>query len=231
MKHARTADEYDLINPYISLADIFINFTLILIIFGVGMALAYGGLAEGLGGGSEAYVQEQERLHDRLLETLGEDFQEADRLDPAGTRRYIFGTRFLRRSGADPTAPPSITSDGLRVLDRLRAILSADTSKRLYRRIRIEGHAMPAVGDRDDDWRWEFSLALANRVAERLRKGGGIPPNLLVVSGRGGQAPLDLYLPGTDVKNPDYDPRDSKHMRVEIVIEYAGRNALGTSTK
>lgn len=231
MKQAPTGEEYNVINPYICLADIFINLSLMLVLFGVAMALAYGDLAEGSGGGVEAYVQEQKRLDERLRETLGQDVQEADRLDPAGTRRYIFGTRFLRRSGADPTAPPSITSDGLRVLDRLRAILSADTSKRLYRRIRIEGHAMPAVGDQDDDWRWEFSLALANKVAERLRKGGGIPPNSLVVSGRGGQAPLDLYVPGTDVKNPDYDPRDSKHLRVEIVIEYADRNALGTSTK
>lgn len=231
MKAARGADEYDLINPYISLADIFINFTLILIIFGVGMATAYRGLAEGLAGGSEAYVREQERLHDRLQSALGAEFAGSERLDPAGTRRYVFGTRFFTRVDRDSRTPPDITQDGVLVLNRLRSILGDDQSKRLFRRIRIEGHAMPTVGTQDDDWRWRFSLDLANRVAERLRKGGGIPANLLVVSGRGGQAPLDLYQPGTDIRNPSYNPYDPKHLRVEIVIEYAGRNALGQTTK
>jgi outer membrane protein OmpA-like peptidoglycan-associated protein len=236
-----------MVNPYLPLADIFINFTLILVLFGVAMALTYsktranfekakekypdlaaldsvGGAGGAEGTGVEAFIQQQAELEQKIHGILGEEIEFQDRLDPAGVKRFEIGHQYF-----DGTA---LTPQGRDVVRRIGQLLAAQDAQKLYRRIRIEGHSMPPPPTgTDDEWRWEFSLRLAKAVASVFRNEVGIPPHFFIISGRGGQSPKDKYDPRTGEPNPRYDYTDPKHLRVEIVIEFAEKNALGEKTK
>ncbi|RMG24878.1 MAG: hypothetical protein D6724_05180 [Armatimonadetes bacterium] len=254
MKTSFQQTDTDLINPYLPLADLFINFTLILVLFGVAMALpagngdttsdsaangqelsstAEGGATDASGtGGVEAFVAQQQELETKIHEILGDEVEFQDRLDPAGVKRFVIGHRYFAvRSPNSKTVPP-LTPEGRRVVAQIGRLLADKDAMKLYRRIRIEGHAMPPhPKGSDEDWRWDVSLGLAREVASVFRNTAGIPPHYFIISGRGGQSPVDKYDLATGKENPNYNYRDPKHLRVEIVIEFAEKNALGEETK
>ncbi|GIV02721.1 MAG: hypothetical protein KatS3mg015_1551 [Fimbriimonadales bacterium] len=183
-------------------------------------------------GGVEAFVAQQQELETKIHEILGDEVEFQDRLDPAGVKRFVIGHRYFAVRNPNSKTVPPLTPEGRRVVAQIGRLLVDKDAMKLYRRIRIEGHAMPPhPKGSDEDWRWDVSLGLAREVASVLRNTAGIPPHYFIVSGRGGQSPVDKYDLATGKENPNYNYRDPKHLRVEIVIEFAEKNALGEATR
>lgn len=222
MANRNSGTDQEYINPYITFSDLMVHLVLVMILFTVSLSLAVGV------GSGEIYKREQESLLHSIREAMGPWAPElvTDRNDPGGAQRYVF-------LGADLFDPDSarLTERGQELLLRFSSVLKRPENLRLYRRIRIEGHARPVVG-RTDDWsRWELSCQMALAVGNLFHREGQIPSHLLAISGRGGQAPADRYIPGTLTLNPRFDPTDPKHVRVEIIIEFAEHAATGERTR
>lgn len=215
--------EQDILNPYISFADLMISLVLILILFSAALTIS------GKIGSGEVFRDEQVKLQRTIFNELGEDAPELllDRNDPGGTQRYVF-----KGSSLFDYDTANLTDEGTKILLKFAEIIRKREHMRLYRRIRIEGHTQPVVGKRENWEKWKLSSDMALAVTRLLSEKGRIPSYIFSVSGRGGQAPLDhVFITGTSTLNPEFDPDDPKHTRVEIVLEFSTYSATGEKTR
>lgn len=219
------------VNPYIAFTDLMINFVLVLVFFLAGVSLL------GRIGWDEVRYRDiqkevKARIEERIPSVLLHDYPYGERAplarhrnDPPGSQRWaIFSNQLFYPNSA------TLTPDGVQKLRELAAVLlehhqmmrnryprtpnseEKEWLNHTWRRIRIEGHTRPTLSGERENWQLAADRAVA--VAEVLER-SGIPPWHIAVAGRGGQTPF------TDPRRPEYSPTDSRHERVEIILEYA----------
>lgn len=227
--------EHSIVNPYVALVDILINFSLLVLVLAFAQQLGGWGNEEAKGA-SEAegvvYKPEQEEVYEALKRSVGARCPErvTDTNDPPGSLRLRWSPENIRLFVRTPRGI-SLTEEGREVLTYLRLELSKHQDK--YRRIRVEGHVAPGKTD-EESWRlWRDSCEMAVQAAQVLMGSRGkiIQSYKLMVAGRGGQAPLAKYEDGGITKRLLYDPADPKHDRIEIVLEFAEKAATGSPTR
>lgn len=196
----------DFINPYIAFTDVGMNLILILVFF-VAAVLSLGQS----GWEKVRYVHPMRRLYETVQKMppniRPSHLDSAVRNDPPGVQRWSFSGKMLFYPNT-----ANLTPDGYRSLIQFARILANHKDK--WRRIRIEGHTIPPLLWRRDDW--ELSSSRAAIVARIFHAEGKIPPHFLVVSGRAGQSPIDKR-----------NPTNPQNERVEIIIEFSAMSAEG----
>jgi hypothetical protein len=160
----------DEVNPYIAFADLCVSLVLILVVL-----LAVGQL----GRADDRYVKAQ-REFELAVKNMPQEVrpEKVNRNDPPGAQRWAYLGRGLF------TKDNSLSPSGRIVLEQFAKLLKEHPR---WKRVRIEGHAMPSkVGQPDD---WASSAAVAAAAAELFQVKANIQPWRLAVSGRGGQTP------------------------------------------
>jgi chemotaxis protein MotB len=226
LTHFRRSFNNDELNPYIGFTDLMINFVLVLVFF-----LSATSMLGRIGWDEVRYRDIQDEVRKSIQRNL-RDFMFDEhpleshngnpvplsryRNDPPGAQRWVIYGDQLFFPDSD-----RLTPYGKRKLKKLAEVLRKHHSEKervypvnkewlnhTWRRIRVEGHTRPTkLGESED---WYLSAARAAAVANML-SAHGIPPWFIAVAARGGQTPFTKNLPRDD----------SRHERVEIILEYA----------
>lgn len=189
---------HSMLNPYIALADMYINLLLILCFFLAAVLSLSHGFWE-----QARYRELQSIFYQGVMEELPRPLRPMPywwRHDPPGALRWVFWQKrfFMPRTS-------KLTPQGREAFVRFARVVRKHAGK--WRRIRIEGHTLPPRPGQPDDWLLSAKRAVA--VAQIFHAQGHIPAHFLAVSGRGGQNPLS--------KGDPYNPANE---RVEIIIEF-----------
>ena len=225
----------DELNPYIGFTDLMINFVLVLVFF-----LSATSMLGRIGWDEVRYRDIQSEVRERIQSNL-RDFMFDEhplesldgnpiplsryRNDPPGAQRWvIYGDQLFFPNSE------RLTLYGKRKLKKLAEVLRKHHSEKesmypanknwlnhTWRRIRIEGHTRPTKAGESEDW--YLSAARAAAVANML-SAHGIPPWFIAVAARGGQTPFTKNLPRDD----------SRHERVEIILEYAAPRQVSSGS-
>ncbi|MBC7288059.1 MAG: OmpA family protein, partial [Armatimonadetes bacterium] len=186
------------LNPFIALADMYMNLLLILCFFVAAvLALSHGFWEQA------QYRALQTAFYASVMQELPRSLRPMPyfwRHDPPGAQRWVF---WQKRFFVPHTS--QLTSEGREAFVRFARVVRKHADK--WRRIRIEGHTLPPRPGEPDDWM--LSAARAAAVAQIFHSQGHVPAHLLAVAGRAGQTPLSKDAPW----NPDNE-------RVEIIIEF-----------
>lgn len=190
-------------NPYIAFSDLALNLVFVLIFFIGGM------LAVGQAGWEQVrYRNAQQRVQAAVraapLPVRPILLGPAQRNDPPGAQRWVFPSENMFEGGSE-----TLTPAGRQVLVAFARVLRQNQKD--WKRVRIEGHTQTSKPNTPE--RWTLSAGRASAVAEAFYLSGGITPNRLAVSARGGQ---------TSFNGQKFDPRNE---RVEIVVEYAQKTS------
>jgi chemotaxis protein MotB len=200
----RSTGEFDLINPYIALTDLLISLAFIFMVF-IGGIVFMGRLGQD----DVRYRSAQDTFKGAMQAKFSKNvaWNNPGRNDPPGTQRWVFTSSALFRPGTAKLIP----GEGTELVLRFASVLRAHSNK--WRRIRVEGHTFPPVRGTPDDWNLSSSRAM--EIVRLLASEGHIAPHYLSVSGRAGQSPLFK------------DDKDPRNERVEFLIEYGKKSALG----
>lgn len=191
------------LNPYIAFGDLTLNLVFIIIFF----------LAAVLAVGQAGWEQVRFRNAQEAVRAAVEraSFSERPvlldsklRNDPPGAQRWAFLGRRVRMFQPGTAV---LTPQGRVVLLEFARALRSEPR---WRRIRVEGHTMPPLEDKQESW--SLSALRAAAVADLLTLEGKIPAWQLAVAGRGGQVRFNGNAG---------NPRDSVNERVEVVVEFA----------
>ncbi len=173
----------DAVNPYIALADVYMNLGVAFVIF----ALLFM-LLGNRGWDDVRYREEQQRFSQSVLAdpALADKVQLRNRNDAPGEQRWMFPSNIL--FAGDSTR---LTPQGRRVLRQFAAVLLANQG--LWWRVRVEAHSRQRVRLASaTEERAAFALTgmRAVEVASVLQQ-AHLPPYRIVASGRGHQDLLD----------------------------------------
>ena len=218
------------LNPYIAMTDVMINLVLIFTFF-LAASTVVGRAGWELVRYRDAQAKFREAL-ERGSDPASRPTEHKGKNDPPGAQRWVFPQRVLFEKSSAVLLP-----EGRNAVLVFARVLSQDRFRQLWRRIRIEGHTMPAPavpsfsvpwggrrrvyvgapmplpasGNEDD---WELSAGRAAQVARVFTGAGHIESYYIAIAGRAGQDPIDNSVEGA-----------SANERVEIVIEYAQQPA------
>jgi len=191
------------LNPYIALAALGLSLVFVLIFF-VAAVLSVGQAGWEQVRYRDAQKVVLEAIEAAPLSVRPQVLNPGLRNDPPGAQRWAFAGR---RAPLFEPGTAVLTAQGRTVLARFARALRRTQN---WRRLRIEGHTLPPVLGRAENW--DLSAARASAVAAVFVKDGGIPAYYLAVAARGGQTPFN---------GPGGDPNNPSNERVEIVVEYA----------
>lgn len=186
------------INPYIALADVYMNLGVAFVLFALLFMLL------GHRGWEDVRYKEEHRRFEQSVRAIPEldAIEVRPRNDAPGEQRWMFPSGML--FAGDST---TLTPDGRHALGRFAWLLRSNQD--LWWRIRVEAHSRQTYraipGSRD---RRAFTLT-AQRAVEvsMFLHGLGIAPYRIVASGRGYQ---DLLVP--------QDPSSTANDRVDILL-------------
>lgn len=187
------------LNFYVAYTDMALTMVLVMTLISVLITL-FGRI----GWDNIQYKQAQEEVRREVLHAFPAalaPYVNGGKNDPPGAQRWVFSQRNLFQPGTATLTPES------RIL-LLRFAHIVKSHDDLWKRLRIEGHTLPPVGQAPDNWR--LSAERAEMVTRIFSGAGHIPAYKMAIAGRAGQNPLDR----TNPKNPANE-------RVEILIEYA----------
>lgn len=196
---SRGANSVD-VNPYIALSDLMINMVMCFV-FLTSCITVLGRL-----GSDDIKYKKQRETIDTQLKTIPAELRPVWvtwKNDVAGVQRWVFSGNAL----FEPEST-SLTTSGRETLLTFLKVLKGHRNS--WTRLRIEGHSLPPIKGKNDDFL--ESAVRASAVARVLSGAGGVEPNFLVVSGKAGQDVLYPLL-----INGKVDPRNE---RVEIIIEF-----------
>ena len=199
---ARAAQPEETTNPYVAFADLTLNLVFVLVFF-VAAVLAVGQA----GWDQVKYRNAQEEVLNAIrrapLIERPVVLIPSLRNDPPGAQRWAFSSRCIKLFQGTSA---KLTADGQR---NLLAFARALARVPEWRRLRIEGHTLPA---RAGESEWDLSARRASVVADLFVTKASIPAYRLAVAARGNQTPFN----GSGAAR-----NDPANERVEIVIEYA----------
>ena len=189
-------------NPYVAFSDLALNLVFVLVFF-VAAVLAVGQA----GWDQVKYRNAQKDVADTIRRAALTErpvvLEPSLRNDPPGAQRWAFSSR---RSKLFIGNSATLTVVGQR---NLLAFAKALQRVPEWRRIRIEGHTLPAAVGQSE---WDLSARRASVVADLFVTRAGIPPYQLAVAARGNQTPFN---------GAGGQRSDPVNERVEIVVEYA----------
>lgn len=219
MRRSYAGSTSNIINPYIALSDLMINLAVVFVVLSATISVIANGYEKEYKAAKQEefeYKKNRDILSSKVMDNITSSAPIwRSRNDAAGVQRWIFmGETFFEGKNSSV-----ITPKGKVVLREFAKILAAKENKRLWRRLRIEGHSpilKKKIGGAEyDDWMLSTMRAVA--VAENLAA-FGIKQNEMSVSSRGGQ---DLY----DAKDPKtWD-------RIDIIVEFSQVDTDGNKIK
>ena len=199
---ARAAQHEEVTNPYVAFSDLALNLVFVLVFF-VAAVLAVGQAGWDQVKYRDAQKEVQDAIRNAPLSARPVILDPKLRNDPPGAQRWAFSSR---GGNLFQGSTAKLTPGGVRSLTAFARALSLVPQ---WRRIRIEGHTLPA---KQDESEWDLSARRASAVADLFVAKAGVPPYRLAVAARGNQTPFN----GTGSAR-----NDPANERVEIVVEYA----------
>ena len=201
MRRSRRQNHQEEANPYIAFADVCVCLVLILVVL-----LAMGQIGQA----DDRYLKAQ-REFEAAVSAMPAELrpEKLDRNDPPGSQRWAYLDRSLF------TASNDLSPIGQQVLGQFARLLKDHKG---WKRVRIEGHAMPSPLGKADNW--ASSAAVAAVTAELFQEKANIKPWMLAVAGRGGQTPYyKVFLEGADSPEGKQIARrfDSQGVRYSVV--------------